>query len=373
MTTTYLGLAKPIGGTPSGWGTDSNANLDAVDAAASKITTTQQANDYTAVAADAGTCVEMTKATATTFTVPPNASVPFPIGTEILVTQYGAGPVGVFAGSGVTILAASSQVLRTQYSTISLRKRGTDEWVLSGDVFSPLDLSPVAWYDCSDISTLWKNTARTDAVTADADVIKGVTDKSGAGRHLSEATNGPAYKPAVLNGVARFDGTNDILAASGFSADASLTLFVVAKKASAPGASSKTVLGLGDDAQWFTHTGWDATHYLYYANEAVDATVLGGTATNWNAMALRFNSTASLDAYANGGTPTNLNPENGAFGVAYDVSTVMALGAAPALANFGDYDIGECLRYSDPLAATDMNAVGYYLASKWGLTWTEVS
>lgn len=205
--TTYLGLTKSPGGVIGSWGADQDANLDAIDAAASKVATTQQAADYTAVAADAGTCVEMTKATACAFTVPPNASVPFPIGTVILVTQYGAGAATIMGGAGVTVHGIGTPVVtRAQYSTAALRKRATDEWIVAGDVraWAPLtDLTSLAaWYDLGDIASMWKDAARTDPITANGDGIKGVTDKSGGGRHLSAVTSPPIYTTSAIGGRA---------------------------------------------------------------------------------------------------------------------------------------------------------------------------
>lgn len=99
-----------------------------------RVTATTQASSYTLVLADAGTAIESTSASAVNHTVPPNSSVAFPVGTVIELCQYGAGQITVVAGAGVTLRNPSSLTSRAQYSTISLRKRGTDEWVVAGDV-----------------------------------------------------------------------------------------------------------------------------------------------------------------------------------------------------------------------------------------------
>jgi len=91
-----------------------------------------QEDNYTLVLADADKIVEMDKATAVTLTIPPNASVPFPIGTKIAITQYGAGQVTVVAGAGVTIRTAETLLLEKQYAGASIYKRATDEWVIFG-------------------------------------------------------------------------------------------------------------------------------------------------------------------------------------------------------------------------------------------------
>lgn len=103
--------------------------------AAALVTQTQQAAAYTLALADAGTIVETTSASAVTVTVPPNSSVAFPVGTTVVVRQYGAGETTVVAGAGVTIRSRSSAYrLAGQYAEASLVKRGVDEWVLTGDV-----------------------------------------------------------------------------------------------------------------------------------------------------------------------------------------------------------------------------------------------
>jgi lysophospholipase L1-like esterase len=82
---------------------------------------------------DAGQTVETTSASAVTETVPANSTVAFPIGTVIQLYQSGAGQVTVTAAGGVTLRAPGGAKTRVQYSTVTLRKRATDEWIVSGD------------------------------------------------------------------------------------------------------------------------------------------------------------------------------------------------------------------------------------------------
>jgi hypothetical protein len=66
--------------------------------------------------------------------VPTNASAAFSIGQRVDILQYGAGQVTVSGDTGVTVRFTPTNKLRAQYSTASLIKLGTDEWLLSGDL-----------------------------------------------------------------------------------------------------------------------------------------------------------------------------------------------------------------------------------------------
>ena len=66
--------------------------------------------------------------------MPPNASVAFPVGTVIEIVQYGAGQITIAPGAAVTLRNPSSLTTRAQYSTIGLRQRAANEWVVSGDL-----------------------------------------------------------------------------------------------------------------------------------------------------------------------------------------------------------------------------------------------
>jgi hypothetical protein len=94
----------------------------------------QTGTSYTLALADAGKLITLNNAAAITLTIPTNTAVAFPVGTRIDLVQYGAGQVTV-GGSGVTIRSSGSKLkLAGQYSGATLWKRGTNEWVLIGDI-----------------------------------------------------------------------------------------------------------------------------------------------------------------------------------------------------------------------------------------------
>lgn len=96
---------------------------------------TQAGTSYTAVLGDANTYIRFTNAAAVVFTIPPNASVAFPLDTVISVEQAGAGAVTLTPGSGVT-LNSRGGLLQTggQYAVCQLKKIGTNTWTVIGDV-----------------------------------------------------------------------------------------------------------------------------------------------------------------------------------------------------------------------------------------------
>ena len=105
---------------------------------------TAQTADYTLALADAGTVVEMNKATAVTVTIPLNATVAFPVDTCISIQQMGAGTVTVAATGGVTIVGGSVFTV-AQYGMIVLRKRATDEWVVAANAGSAVQVGELGY------------------------------------------------------------------------------------------------------------------------------------------------------------------------------------------------------------------------------------
>lgn len=90
---------------------------------------------YTLALTDNSKLVEINNAGAVNLTIPPNSSVAFPIGTQILIAQYGAGQITVVPDTGVTLRSSGGKTKTSaQYSMATLIKRGTNEWYLAGDI-----------------------------------------------------------------------------------------------------------------------------------------------------------------------------------------------------------------------------------------------
>lgn len=67
-------------------------------------------------------------------TVPTNATVAYPIGTQIIVLQTGTSQVTLVGDTGVTVNATPGLKLRARWSSATLIKRAADTWVAFGDL-----------------------------------------------------------------------------------------------------------------------------------------------------------------------------------------------------------------------------------------------
>jgi hypothetical protein len=91
---------------------------------------------YTLVLLDDGKLIEMNTSDGqgNTLEIPLNATVAFPVGTQIVVIQTGAGQTTVTGVLGVTVNATPGPKLRATWSSATLIKRSTNTWVLVGDL-----------------------------------------------------------------------------------------------------------------------------------------------------------------------------------------------------------------------------------------------
>lgn len=108
-----------------------NARVAAVAAPLYFIENVRTAS-YTLALSDVAKVIAFNSSSNLTLTVPTNASVAFPVGTVVNVYRAGTGSVTIAGASGVTVRNAGG--IENQYEEVSLRKRATDEWVLSGNV-----------------------------------------------------------------------------------------------------------------------------------------------------------------------------------------------------------------------------------------------
>jgi hypothetical protein len=98
---------------------------------------TQTGSTYTLVLSDADGDVSMNNASANTLSIPLNSSVNFPVGTQIVITQLGAGQTTISGVSGVTVYSYLNRFkLSGQYAQASLLQHATNVWILSGNVSS---------------------------------------------------------------------------------------------------------------------------------------------------------------------------------------------------------------------------------------------
>lgn len=86
-------------------------------------------SNYTLVISDTAKVIAFNSTSNLTLTVPNNTSVAFPIGTVINVYRANTGAVTISGAAGVTIRNAGT--IPSQFGERSLRKRATNEWVLT--------------------------------------------------------------------------------------------------------------------------------------------------------------------------------------------------------------------------------------------------
>lgn len=226
--------------------------------------------------------------------------------------------------------------------------------------FSPSDISGlVAWYDFSvAASNLWTDAGRTVAVTSDADRIGGVTDKSGNGKHLSQATAGfrPTYKTNIQNGrsVGRWSAAGTQHMTSTLASTQPYTVILVGS-VTVPATDQTFVDGVTANVGRIRSV--DATNVGLYAGTVLNATVTSNTMTSNHVIVSEFNGASSVVAFDGAAT-------TGAGGASN--TTGVTLGAVGDLgSSFLTGDICEVLFYDTALSAGNRNSVEAYLKTKW--------
>lgn len=98
----------------------------------------QTGTSYTPVLADQyQVLITRSNASASTLTIPTNASVAFPVGTVITVLNKGAGVVTISGAGGVTVLSAGTVAASptlSQYKSCALMQVAANTWYVVGAI-----------------------------------------------------------------------------------------------------------------------------------------------------------------------------------------------------------------------------------------------
>jgi hypothetical protein len=237
--------------------------------------------------------------------------------------------------------------------------------VMTGSVWSPASLSPLAWYDASETNT----------ITQSAGVVSQWNDKSGRSNHLAQSTD--ANRPVTTNGqingftAITFDGVNDTLrtATNPFGATISNAFVIAVLNAGALGGSTAFSLSASGTSRWQSHAPWSDGTVYFDCGGASGANRLS-YASEWAAnkvalMGYYCSVSDNVQEIWEGGT----KKASDVTGHTVATSGPFAFGSQAA----SDYDnikFGEVLIINSTITATNRQCLEGYLANKWGLAGT---
>lgn len=94
----------------------------------------QSGTTYTLALTDVAKWIVTSSNSAVTITIPTNASVAFPLGTQIMFLQAGNGQITIAGAVGVTVTGQGSKLKSAGlYGVIACIKNATDSWVVFGN------------------------------------------------------------------------------------------------------------------------------------------------------------------------------------------------------------------------------------------------
>lgn len=135
--------------------------------------------------------------------------------------------------------------------------------------FSPLSLPGlIAWFDPSDVSTLFQDAAMTVPVSADGDPVGAIMDKSGNGYHATQSS--AAIKPVYRSdGTIEFDGVDSVLVSSVVTAATNSAVLATSFEPSgATPTSNGAIIGDADYQNGGMQLGWGGTNFHIVTNGA---------------------------------------------------------------------------------------------------------
>ena len=233
--------------------------------------------------------------------------------------------------------------------------------------FDPRSISGLAlWLDAADSGTLFQDAAATVPATATNDPVGAWLDKSGNGRHATQAT--AASRPTVAALGARtaigFAGSNSVTTPS-YSAKATSTYVYVARHDDA----ADTLFQTGAINQFHSHIVEGNVHKFRRYEVLNSGIVLGsnvgvGVASLWSVaysnsdLAVRYSGTPIGSTSSASTTPISDSTQ---------ATTLGRLAPGEAFLSLNGR-IAEFLVYGRALSAAERQRIERYLAAKWGIT-----
>ena len=223
--------------------------------------------------------------------------------------------------------------------------------VVASSFWSPLDLTPQAWFDASDAAT----------ITASGSAVTQWNDKSSNGRNLTQGTGSrqPTTGSTTQNGlnVINFDG-GDVLTRASVTINQPYTVCAVWKYNAGLGASDVTVaFSMADLGAYATYIG--TQEYRIFNNTLVNSAKTANTDVH---QVTSIHNTTSSEIRVDGtlvAGPADAGAGNGAR---------LNVGAASSTAQAAlNGWIAELLVFGYVLSADQVSVIESYLNDKWGL------
>lgn len=216
-----------------------------------------------------------------------------------------------------------------------------------------------AWFDAPSLAL------------ADGTAVSSFTDTSGNARHATQATGSkqPINKTAQQNGLAvvRFDGTDDYLDTTTFARSQPQTTFAVWKAVSLP--ANMTVydsVSAANTGRLYRQAAASVNLRAYAGGTPIETAItpfngaFAIVATLWNGASSKMWVNGGAGITGSPGAPQGTGIRLGAFG-----------GGTPG--GFANMDLGELFAYNSALSLANIDTLGAYLGTRWGITWTTAS
>lgn len=243
--------------------------------------------------------------------------------------------------------------------------------------FSPSDIDGLRlWFDASDPSTLYQNSALTTPAVNDGDVVGGWKDKAPLSQHITQTTtaNKPTLKLNVLNGlpILRLDGGDwlsraSVAGSSFVSANKGYFAAVWYENTTSP--SNNTLIDWnapGQGNRYLIHATYSDVIYFDFGNTGGGGRISVGQPAGWG------NNWHILECWRNGSQGIvaidGTTILTGAFSDDLDITQISTLYIGGLSGGPGLGDIAELLVYNDAPDSGHRSELRAYLRSKWGLS-----